>query len=77
MKKGLPYKLEPTGTIVNGVRIMQIVVDYELSSGSHILLYGDARRDYRFSDCDGLVDVLIDPNDTSNYYIDFEIETIY
>lgn len=77
LKKGLPYRLEPTGNVVNGVRIMQIVVDYDLSSGSQIKLYGDERRDYRFSDCDGLVDVLIDPNDTSKYYIDFEIETIY
>jgi len=77
LEKGLPYRLEPTGSTSNGVRIMRIVVDYELPTGSQVTLYGDGRYDYKLADHDGLVDILIDPNDSNNYYIDFEIETIY
>lgn len=43
--KNLPYRLENTGTVVNGVPIQRPVVDYTLSSGEQITLYGDPRND--------------------------------
>ncbi len=74
--KGLPYHLENTGTVINGVPIQRPVVEYTLSSGTDITLYGDPRNDYKLADSDGLVDLVIDENNPSNYYIDFEINRI-
>lgn len=71
--KGLPYHLVPTGASVNDRPIMAIAVDFQLESGSVVKLYGDGRFDRKHADADGLVDVLIDPNDPNNYFIDFEI----
>ena len=74
--KQLPYRLENTGTVVNGVPIKRLVIDYTLSSGVTIPLYGDPRNDRKFSDADGMVDLLIDENNPSNYFIDFEINRL-
>lgn len=74
--KNLPYRLENTGTVVNGVRIQRPVIDYTLSSGSQITLYGDARNDGKKYDEDGMVDLLIDENNPDNYFIDFEINRL-
>lgn len=74
--KGLPYHLENTGTVINDVPIQRPVVEYTLPSGTDITLYGDPRNDYKLADSDGLVDLLIDENNPSNYYIDFEINRI-
>lgn len=75
--KGLKYQLVPTGSKVKGKRIMAIQVDYELPSGSIVKLTGDPRYDSKLFDEDGLVDLLIDLNDTNNYYIDFNISQGY
>ena len=72
--KGIPYHLEDTGTIVNNKRIQKIVINYTGSNGFTRKLEGDPRFDYKESDEDGLVDLLIDPNDEENYFIDFEIK---
>lgn len=77
LERGLKYTLCRTGTVVNGRPIMKIVVDYEMDSGSIIQLSGDGRYDHRIADSDGLVDLLIDPYDPSNYYLDFHIEEKY
>lgn len=74
--KNLPYRLENTGMIVNNVPIQRPVVDYMLSSGATITLYGDARHDKKHFDADGMVDLLIDENNMDNYYIDFEINRL-
>jgi hypothetical protein len=74
--KNLPYHLENTGMAVNGVQIQRPVVEYPLSSGSTITLRGDPRHDKKSSDADGLVDVVIDENNTDNYFIDFEINRL-
>lgn len=71
--KGLIYVMEPTNMTVNGRTVMRPAVDYQLPSGSIIHLQGDPRHDGVSNDADGLVDLLIDLNDPSNYYIDFEI----
>ena len=77
LERGLKYTLQRTGTVVNGRPIMKIVVDYEMDSGSVIQLSGDGRYDHRIADSDGLVDLLIDPYDPSNYYLDFHIAEEY
>lgn len=74
--KNLPYRLEASGITVNNVRIQRPVVDYTLSSGVKITLYGDPRMDRKVADADGMVDLIIDENDPNNYFIDFEINRL-
>jgi len=74
--KNLPYRLENTGMSVNNVPIQRPVIDYTLSSGIKVTLYGDARHDKKHYDADGLVDLLIDESNPENYYIDFEINRL-
>ena len=74
--KNLPYHMEETGMVVNNKRIFKPIVEYTLPSGSVITLEGDARHDKKLSDEDGLVDLLIDENNPSNYFIDFEINRL-
>ena len=71
--KGLKYQMVSTGKKDIKKTLMAIQVDYELPSGNVIKLTGDPRYDFKSYDSDGLVDLLIDPNDTNNYYIDFNI----
>ena len=72
--KGLPYSLEGTNTYINGQQVQKLVVDYEAPNGLTVHLVGNSRYDMKTSDDDGLVDLLIDPNDLNNYYIDFDIK---
>ena len=71
--KGLKYQMVSTGKKNNKKTLMAIQVDYELPSGNVIKLTGDPRYDLKTYDEDGFVDLLIDPNDCDNYYIDFNI----
>lgn len=71
--KNLTYTVKPTGTVINGNPIYCIEVIYENASGVKIPLVSEGKHDGRLSRGDGTVDLLIDPNDTSNYFIDFEI----
>ena len=73
--KGLPYHLEDSNIEINGRRLQQPVVDYNLN-GSMLTLKGDPRYDYKDSDEDGKVDLLIDEQDPKNYFIDFEINRL-
>ncbi|MFI3307284.1 MAG: hypothetical protein R3Y21_01830 [Mycoplasmatota bacterium] len=70
--KGLKYELIFTGQTVNEQKIYCILINYEIN-GDVISLKGDPRYDFKSRDSDELVDLLIDPNDPTNYYIDFEI----
>ena len=74
--KNLPYRLENSDMVVNGVAIQRPVIDYTLPSGTTITLYGDARNDKKYFDADGMVDLLIDENNPNNYFIDFEINRL-
>ncbi len=74
--KNLPYRMEDTNMSVNNVPIRRPVVEYTLSTGSVVMLEGDQRNDRKFADADGFVDIVIDENDLSNYYIDFEINRL-
>ena len=71
--KNIPYDLKPTGTIINGEKIYYIQVLYESKSGKKIPLNSEPKYNTIMGDKDGTADLLIDPNDISNYYIDFEI----
>ncbi len=72
--KGLPYALEGTNTYVNGHQVQKIGVYYETPNGLTLHLVGNPRYDLKSQDEDGLVDLLIDPNDNNNYFIDFDIK---
>lgn len=71
--KGLPYFLKNTGMSKFGKEIKVPVVSYTLPSGTVVDLEGDPRFDYKITDSDGCVDLLIDENNPSNYFIDFNI----
>ena len=71
--KNLKYEVVSTGTVINGRKIYAIKVNYTTKSGVKIPLTSEEKHDGQLSREDGTVDLLIDPNDHSNYYIDFEI----
>ncbi len=71
--KGIPYRLEDTGVSSEGEQIKRFVIDYTPPNNPTIHLTWDPTDDYKIADSHGLVDLLINPNDLNNYYIDFEI----
>ena len=71
--KNMPYELKETGTIINGTPVYRIEVQYESKSGKMIPLSSEPKYNSVLGNENGTADLLIDPNDFSNYYIDFEI----
>ena len=71
--KNMPYNLVSSGTVMNNQPVYCIQVEFENSSGQKIPLQSEPRYNNKLSDKNGTVDLLIDPNDYSNYYIDLEI----
>ena len=74
--KGLRYTLKRSNETINNRPVLVPVIEYKIPSGSVITLTGDPRYDRKEYDADGLVDMIIDPNDYSNYFIDFEINRL-
>lgn len=74
--KNLPYRLENSGIVVNNVPVERPVIDYRLSTGEYVTLYGEPRHDRKYADADGMVDLLIDESNPKNYFIDFEINRL-
>lgn len=74
--KNLPYHLEETKISVNNVPILRPVVNYTLSSGTTIILYGDPRYDRKKGDEDGMIDLVIDEKNPDNYFLDYSINRI-
>ena len=74
--KNLPYRLEETKMVINNVPILRPVVSYPLPSGTTITLYGDYRYDRKTNDDDGMIDLVIDEKDPSNYFMDYSINRI-
>lgn len=73
--KGLPYEIIPAkkGIYINGkAKNYCIKINYKNSNGEYIPLVSDIKYDIDIRQKD-TVDLLMDPNDFSNYYIDFEI----
>ena len=71
--KNMPYELKEANIEINGIPVYCIEVQYETKSGNTIPLRSDPKYSGAFGDEDGTADLLIDPYDFSNYYIDFEI----
>ena len=69
----MPYELVSSGAIINGQPIYCIQVEYENASGQKIPLKSESKYDNKISNKNGTADLLIDPNDYSNYFIDIEI----
>lgn len=74
--KNVPYVLESTGTKLSGVRLRKPIVDFELPGGVITRLEGDTRRDKKRIEKRGYIDLLIDPNDPNNNYMEFNINRI-
>lgn len=70
--KAMPYKLINTGTMVLGKYYKCIQVVFKNSAGIEIPLYSETKHDAEMKDNE-TVDLLIDPDDYSNYFIDYEI----
>lgn len=74
--KNVPYTLVRSNIKVNRVRLRKPVLNFYLPGGIPIKLEGDPRHDTAFIEPTGVIDVIIDPNDTTKYYIDFNINRI-
>ena len=70
--KGLKYKLVNTGTMFMGKYYKCFMVNYKNSAGVEIPLYSETKFDVDKKK-NKTVDLLIDPDDYSNYFIDYEI----
>ena len=71
--KNMPYQLVKTGVVINNQPVYCFKVEYENASGQRIPLKSEGKYNNKLSDKNGTVDLLIDPEDYSNYYIDLEI----
>lgn len=74
--KKLPYTLENSNFYINGRPLKKIVVKYTLPSGEVTTLYSVKNYDSRTFDADGFADLIIDENDPTNYFLDFEINRL-
>ena len=74
--KGLPYSLENTGEVIMNHSIQRLVVNYKLPDGRLITLYSDSRYDKKEPSPNGKVDLVIDPENYNNYFIDYEINRL-
>lgn len=74
--KNIPYTLKPSGMSVNGVEIMKPVVEFKLPNGQLVTLSGDARHDRVHGDEDGYIDLVIDPDNYNNYFLDYNINRL-
>ncbi len=72
--KNLKYKVKPVkGTIQGDKTVYRIQVLYEIEKGKTKCFESEPKYLTALGRDDGTVDMLIDPNDYSNYFIDFEI----
>ncbi len=72
--KNLKYTIKPVDKKINGQKtIYKIRVIYEIEKGRTMCFDSEPKYLSALGRDDGTVDLLIDPNDYSNYFIDFEI----
>lgn len=71
--KNLPYVLVDSGVYINNESIKCIEVIYKKDNNKTIPLRSEPKYDYHLHKNEGTVDLLIDPQDETNYYIDIEI----
>lgn len=70
--KGLKYQIINTGTMVMGKYYKCLKINYKNSAGVEIPLYSETKYDIDKKKYE-TVDLLIDQDDYSNYFIDYEI----
>ena len=72
--KNLKYEIEPVkGTINSNKTIYVIKVIYEIEKGKTKCFKSEPKYLTKLGRDDGTVDLLVDPKDYSNYFVDFEI----
>ena len=71
--KNLPYEQVPTGTIINGREIYALKVHYRDQTGNEKFLISNPKYDNVTYNPSGTADLLLDPNNADNYFIDLEI----
>lgn len=71
--KNIPYEIVLSNVYINGNPICCLKIIYKSATGTEIPLISDQKFNGIYPDKDGTCDLLIDSNDYSNYFIDFEI----
>lgn len=71
--KNIPFTIVPNGETGNNLQSYYIQVKYENELGQVIPLKSEAKYEQKTLDNISTADLLIDPNDNSNYFIDLEI----
>ena len=72
--KNLKYEIEPIDKKINDNQTVYIIkVTYEFEKGKTKCFKSEPKYLTALGSADGTVDLLIDPNDSDNYFIDFEI----
>ena len=71
--KNIPYEIVPSNVYINGNPVCCLKIIYKSATGTEIPLISDQKFNGIYPDKDGTCDLLIDSNDYSNYFIDFEI----
>ncbi len=72
--KGLPYTVKTTNSYLNGHQGEKIIVTYTTPSGETKEFVGKTRYDLDNIENTDVVDLLVDPDNYNNYYIDFDIQ---
>ena len=72
--RGLEFETIPSSTYINGRNVPQIKIKYQMPDGTIRELISDKRYDMIDGAYGKTVDLLIDENDPSTYYIDFNIQ---
>lgn len=73
--KGIPYQLVKSGIEVNDVPLMCISTVYSFPDGKTREIRSEPLKTRFLTDDDRLCDLLYDPNNYDNYFVDFEIKT--
>ena len=72
--KNLKYTIKPVKEMIQGNKtVYQIQVIYEIEKGKTKKFLSEPKYLSALGRDDGTVDLLVDPDDYSNYFIDFEI----
>lgn len=74
--KNIPYRVAPSEAMINGDPVPCPVVDYTLPNGSTIVLYGKPKFDFKLPEEDNFIDLVIDEENPTNYYMDYNINRI-
>ncbi len=72
--KNLKYQIKPEKGMIQGDKtVYRIQVIYEIEKGKTKCFESEPKYLTALGRDDGTVDLLVDPNDYSNYFVDFEI----